>query len=446
MNNWIKYSAQWLLATCLIMANPLANATPDIQQWQTSNGARVYFVNAPELPMVDLRIIFDAAGARDGKLPGLALLTNGLLEEGAGKLNADQIADRFAAVGANFGASSHRDMSVISVRSLTQTELLERATSTLATVVTQPTFPQKALDRERNRLLIALQSKKQSPDALTSDAFFQSVYGNHPYANDASGNETSVKQIKRQDLLNHYKRYYVGKNAIIAIVGAVDRPQAEALAERVIGKLPAGEAAPTIPEVAALTKPQLVKQPFPSSQTHIQVGQPALSRNDPDYFALHVGNYILGGGGFVSRLTAEIREKRGLSYSTFSYFAPMRQSGPFIMGLQTRNDQADEALKLLNETLKEFINNGPTADELKAATQNITGGFALGLDSNAKIIDNIAAIGFYQLPLDYLDSYTSKVDAVTIEQIRDAFKRRLQPDNMVTIMVGGSSDTAAQQE
>lgn len=226
----------------------------------------------------------------------------------------------------------------------------------------------------------------------------------------------------------------------------MDRPQAEALAERVIGKLPAGEAAPAIPEVVPLTKPQLVKQSFPASQTHIQVGQPALSRNDPDYFALHVGNYILGGGGFVSRLTTEIREKRGLSYSTFSYFAPMRQNGPFIMGLQTRNDQADEALKLLNETLKEFIDNGPTADELKAATQNITGGFALGLDSNAKIIDNIAAIGFYQLPLDYLDSYTSKVDAVTIEQIRDAFKRRLQPDNMVTIMVGGSSDTAAQQE
>ena len=439
MNNWIKQRTQQLLIICLIIISPLASATPEIQQWQTSNGARVYFVAAPELPMVDVRMIFDAAGARDGKLPGLALLTNGLLEEGAGKLNADQIADRFAAVGASFSASSHRDMSVVNLRSLTQPELLDSAVTTLATLLTQPTFPQKALERERNRLLISLQAKKQSPDALADEAFFHAVYGDHPYANDASGKEESVKRIKRQDLVAHYKRFYVGRNAIVAIVGAVDRKQAEALAETIVGKLPAGEPAPAIPTVPALKTAQLVKKEFPSTQTHIQVGQPATTRNDPDYFPLHVGNHILGGGGFTSRLTAEIREKRGLSYSTYSYFAPMRQSGPFIMGLQTRNDQADEALKLLNETLKNFIENGPTEEELKAAKQNITGGFALTLDSNAKIIDNIAAIGFYQLPLDYLDSYTTKVDAVTVEQIRDAFKRRLQPENMVTVMVGNTA-------
>jgi zinc protease len=444
MNNWIKQRTQWLLLICLIAVSPLTSASPEIQQWQTSNGARVYFVAAPELPMVDVRMIFDAAGARDGKLPGLALLTNGLLEEGAGKLNADQIADRFAAVGASFGTSSHRDMSVVNLRSLTQPELLDSAVATLATVLTQPTFPQKALDRERNRLLISLQAKKQSPDAITDDAFFHAVYGDHPYASDASGKEESVKKIKRQDLVNHYKRYYTGRNAIIAIVGAVDRKQAEALAESIIGKLPAGEPAPAIPTVSTLKAAQLVKKEFPSTQTHIQVGQPALTRNDPDYFPLYVGNHILGGGGFTSRLTSEIREKRGLSYSTYSYFAPMRQSGPFIMGLQTRNDQADEALKLLNETLNKFITEGPTEDELKASKQNITGGFALNLDSNSKIIDNIAAIGFYQLPLDYLDSYTTKVDAVTVEQIRDAFKRRLQPESMVTVMVGGPTNDTAQ--
>lgn len=444
MNNWIKQQTRRLLIICLTVISPLVFATPEIQQWQTSNGASVYFVAAPELPMVDVRIIFDAAGARDGKLPGLALLTNGLLEEGAGKLNADQIADRFANVGASFGASSHRDMSVITLRSLTQPELLNPAVATLTTLITQPTFPQQALERERNRLLVALQSRKQSPDALADEAFFHSIYGNHPYANDAKGTEASVKKIKRADLAAHHKRYYVGRNAIVAIVGAVDRQQAEALAETIVGKLPAGEHAPAIPDVAPLKAAQLVKKEFPSSQTHIQVGQPALTRNDPDYFPLHVGNYILGGGGLVSRLTEEIREKRGLSYSTYSYFAPMRQSGPFIMGLQTRNNQADEALKLLNATLKEFIDNGPTEEELKAAKQNITGGFALSLDSNSKIIDNIAAIGFYQLPLDYLDSYTRKVDAVTVEQIRDAFKRRLQPENMATIMVGGPTDDAAQ--
>ena len=438
MKIWIKQRAEWLLILCLIVVSPLASATPDIQHWTTSNGSRVYFVAAPELPMVDVRIVFDAAGAHDGKLPGLALLTNGLLEEGAGKLNADQIADKFAAVGADFGTSSHRDMSIVTLRSLTQSDLLDKAVATMTTVLTQPTFPEKALERERKRLLISLQAKKQSPDAVTDDAFFHAVYGDHPYANDASGTEESVKKIKRADLVAHYKRYYVGRNATVAIVGAVDRKQAEQLAESIIGKLPAGEAAPAIPTVAPLEKAELIKKEFPSTQTHILEGQPAISRNDPDYFPLHVGNYVLGGGGLVSRLTEEIREKRGLTYSTYSYFAPMRQNGPFIMGLETRNEQAEAALKLLNETLEKFIAEGPTEAELKAAKQNITGGFALNLDSNSKILDNIAAIGFYQLPLDYLDTYISKVNAVTIDQIKDAFKRRLQPEKMVTIMVGSS--------
>lgn len=438
MKNWIKHSSRRLLIACLIVITPLAYATPDIQHWTTANGARVYFVAAPELPMVDVRILFDAAGSRDGGQPGLALLTNGLLEEGAGKLDADRIADRFAAVGASFSASSHRDMSVVNLRSLTQADLLDPAVEMLAALLTQPTFPQKALDRERNRLLVALQAKKQSPDAIADDVFFAALYKDHPYAIGASGTEESVKKIKRADLVAHHKRYYVGRNATVAIVGALDRAQAEALAQRIIGKLPAGETAPAIPAVAALDKAQDIRKEFPSSQTHIQVGQPVLTRDDPDYFALYVGNHILGGGGFTSRLTEEIRQKRGLAYSTYSYFAPMRRSGPFIMGLQTRNDQAAEALKVINETLGKFIEEGPTEDELKAAKQNITGGFALSLDSNGKIVDNIAAIGFYNLPLDYLDSYTAKVDAVTVEQIKDAFKRRLQPEKMVTVLVGGT--------
>jgi len=436
MSNGYTRLTQFLLSGLLLLSISIAHAGPEIQHWQTSNGARVYYVPAPALPMVDIRIIFDAAGARDN-IPGVALMTNGLLEEGTGEMDADAIADAFASVGAQFGASSHRDMSVINLRSLTQTELLNKAVNTATQLITKPSFPDESLDRERKRMLIALQGKKQSPGAITNEAFFTALYGDHPYANEATGTEESVQQITRQHLIEHHQRYYVGRNAIIAIVGAVDRQQAEQLANTLLGKLPAGEAAKPVPEVASLKQAELVKKAFPSSQTHLLVGQPAIKRGDKDRFALVVGNHILGGSGLVSRLSEEIREKRGLSYSTYSAFSPMRQRGPFRLGLQTRNDQADEALKILMQTLEEFMVNGPTEAELESAKNNIIGSFALNLDSNSKIVENIAMIGFYQLPLDYLDTYTTKVETITIEQIKDAFKRHVQTDKMVTVMVGG---------
>jgi zinc protease len=174
----------------------------------------------------------------------------------------------------------------------------------------------------------------------------------------------------------------------------------------------------------------------PASQSHILLGYPGIKRGDPDLFPLYVGNYVLGGGGFVSRLTEEVREKRGLVYSVYSYFMPMAEPGPFQLGLQTKKDQAEDALKLVKETLDNFIKNGITEAELKAAKANIIGGFPMRIDSNSKILDYLAVIGFYKLPLNYLDEYNSNVEKVTVAQIKDAFSRRLKTENFVTIIVG----------
>ena len=170
------------------------------------------------------------------------------------------------------------------------------------------------------------------------------------------------------------------------------------------------------------------------------MGQPGVNRHDPDYFALYVGNHILGGSGLVSQLSNEIREKRGLSYSVYSYFRPMRELGPYQFGLQTRNDQAKEALDVMQQTLNDFIKHGPTEAELTAAKQNITGGFALRVDSNSKIADYTAMIGFYGLPLDYLETFNANVNLITAQQIKDAFSRRVHPDKMVTVLVGGQAE------
>ncbi|MDH5301571.1 MAG: insulinase family protein [Gammaproteobacteria bacterium] len=425
--------------TLLMLFATAVVASPEIKQWETSNGARVYYVYAPELPMVDINVTFDAGSARDGGKGGLALMTNGMLGEGAAGMDSDQIAEKFESVGAQFSNSSLRDMSVFSLRTLTDDAWMKTAADTFAKVINQPSFPKDAFERERKRLLVSIEQKKQSPEAISEDAFYAAVYGKHPYASPSGGTEVSVKALEVEDLKAFYQRYYVGKNVVVAIVGSIDRNRAAALADQVVGKLPAGAPAEALREVKPLDAAVKEQIDFPSSQTHIMLGLPGISRDDPDYFPLFVGNHILGGSGLVSRISDEIREKRGLSYSAYSYFAPMRAAGPFVMGLQTRNEQAEEALKVMHQTLSDFIAKGPSQAELVAAQKNLVGGFALRIDSNGKIVGNLASIGFYNLPLDYLDTYIGKVEAVTVSQIRDAFARRVNPDKMVTVMVGSKA-------
>ena len=428
----------WILALCFIAFIPQAEATPKIQHWTLANGARVYFVETHELPMLQIRAVFDAGSSRDpADKAGLARLTAAMLDEGAGNLTADDIARQFEGLGAEFGAGVDRDMASVSLRSLSDASLLEPALDLFARVLSTPSFPQASLERLRAQALVALQKEAESPGAVAGKAFYHELYGEHPYAHDPRGDQASLKAITREDLAAYHRDYYVGANAWLVIVGDAGMREARSIAERIIGQLPAGHAPVPLPPVRTLHAPQQKKISFPATQTHILQGQPGMSRGDPDYFPLYVGNYILGGGGLVSRLAVEVREKRGLSYSVYSYFLPLRLPGPFMVGLQTRNDQRDEALKIVRKVISEFVAQGPTDEELEAAKKHITGGFPLRLDSNGKIAEYLAVIGFYGLPLTYLDDFIPHVEAVNAEQIRDAFRRRVHPDRMVTVTVGG---------
>lgn len=428
--------AQLMILVALVMMTQPLFAGINIQHWSTENGARVYFVEAPELPIVDVQVIFDAGAARDSNNGGAAILTNALLSEGAGGLDANQISERFDELGASFGADAQRDMAVLKLRSLSEPDVLQKALETLRLVLTQPEFPENAFQRERKRLLVGIEQRKQSPGALADEAFYKAIFRSHPYSSMPMGYENSIKSLGVADLKAFYKRFYVSSNAVVAIVGDLDRAEAERVAEALVAKLPKGQRAAELPGVAVLGEAESVKIDHPSAQTHILVGQPGMKRGDPDYFALYIGNHILGGNGLVSRLSNEIREKRGLSYSAYSYFLPMRKNGPYTIGLQTRNEQADEALNVLRQTVGQFIEQGPSEEELAAAKKNITGGFPLRIASNKKIIGYIGMIGFYGLPLDYLDTFNDNINATSVESIRDAFKRRLDPDKMVTVLVG----------
>jgi zinc protease len=411
-------------------------ATPQIQTWDSTGGARVLFVPVMDLPMVDVRVVFDAGASRDGARAGLAQLTNALLSAGAGARNEEALASDLDALGVQVSTSSLRDMALLSLRSLREDRILHAALDMASDMLARPTFPQAAFQREVEQMRIAIEARQQDPGDVADEAFWRAMYAGHAYAEPPGGTAESIDRLTLDAVHDFYKAYYVQRNATVAVVGQLTRLEAEEVVERVLRGLSTGDPvapvnAASLPSVATTEAIE-----YPSEQTHVLVGQPGMSRTDSDYYALYVGNHILGGSGLVSRVSNEIREQRGLAYSAYSYFMPMRVNGPFQMGLQTRNDQADQALSVLRETLQHFIQDGPTADELQRAKDNIIGGFALRLDSNSKITENLAVMGFYGLPLDYLDRFIERVEAVTLEQVQDAFQRRVHPERLIVVRVG----------
>jgi len=308
----------------------------------------------------------------------------------------------------------------------------------LASILRSPAFPEAAIEREKARVIASLKDADTKPATIVARTFARALFGDHPYVLRSSGEVQTVAALTRADLQQFYRDHYHADRAVVAIMGDVTRARAAAIAEELTRGLPnSGSALAAMPPVAALTAPIANEVAHPSAQAHILLGQPGMKRDDPDYFPLWVGNYVLGGGGFSSRLYEQVREKRGLSYSVYSGFIPYQQPGPFQIGLQTRNDQVEQALRVVRDVLKDFVTNGPTQAELDAAKQNVIGGFALRIDSNDKILNYLAVIGFYRLPLDYLDAFTARVEAVTLDQIRDAFRRRIDPERLATVVVGG---------
>ena len=433
----------YLLGLVLLIFSQFTNATAKIEHWQTPQGTRVYYVHTEGLPMVDIQVVFDAGSARDGQQFGLAALTTDLLDTGAWKWNADEIAQRFESVGAQFGASSSIDTSTLSLRTLTDKPLFDKALETMQAILAQPTFKEADFKREKSRTLAGLKQQEESPAELASIAFYNVLYGKHPYAHPTSGVIKTVSGFKIADLRHFYQEFYVAANALVVIVGDLSKQQAEQTAEKLVAGLSVGKKPESLPDVEMPLKATDQHIEFPSTQTHVLVGLPGSYRKDPDYFDLYVGNHILGGSGLVSKLFDEIREKRGLAYSASSAFIPLLKPGPFLVSLQTRNDQTTQALQVLNQTLADFIAKGPTATELIAAKKNITGGFAMRFDTNKKLASYVAMIGFYDMPLDYLDTFQQKVEQVTIATITDAFKRRVNPQLLQTITVGKSAEKSA---
>ena len=415
------------------MVASVAQAGPAIERWVSASGARVQFIESRVLPMLDVQVDFAAGSMFDppGK-SGLAALTRGNMDLGAGARDETRIAEDLADLGAALGGGADTDRASVSLRTLSMPDTRGPALEILADVLRAPKFTADIFTREQTRTIAALKDAMTRPDSIAGKAFWAALYPDHPYGRQAT--PESVAAVNIADVQAFHARYYTAKNALVTIVGDVSRAEAEALAERLTAGLPAGEV-PTLPAPPKVGKGKTVALAHPASQAHVYIGLPAIERGHPDFFPLLVGNYSLGGGGFVSRLMQEVRDKRGFAYSVYSYFAPLRQAGPFQIGLQTKRSQAREAIRVAREVLDGFVKQGPTVDELAAAKANLTGSFPLRLDSNRKLLDNAAAMGFYGLPADYLDTYQDKVRAVTVDDVKRAFSRHVRSADLMIVTV-----------
>ncbi|TWO70519.1 insulinase family protein [Caenimonas sedimenti] len=431
-------------ALALVTVVPAAFAALPIQQWKQPSGAQVWLVESPTLPMVDVQLDFDAGGRRDpAEKAGLASTTASMTSKGLAArggepaLDENQLSEAWADLGAGFGASAGSDRMSFTLRSLTYPDLLAKAVQLGARQIGEPSFPGDVWQRERQRTAAAIREANTRPATIASRAYAEAVYGGHPYGYDMT--EATLGRISVEDMRAHYKLVQPCR-AKVSLVGAVTRAQADQIVKDLLSRLPADSGCAPLPPVAEVPTLAAAAErniPFASAQAHVLIGQPGYKRNDPDFFPMLLGNYILGGGGFVSRLSTEVREKRGLSYSVYSYFNPGLHAGAFTLGLQTRPDQAAQAVQVSREVLQRFVTEGPTEQELKAAKDFMIGGFSLRIDSNRKLLDNLASIAWNDLPLDYLDTWTKQVERISVADIKSAFARKLQPERMVSVVLGG---------
>ncbi|QWC98374.1 insulinase family protein [Polynucleobacter paneuropaeus] len=442
----MKYYCQSLVLGAVMSIGLLTSvqAALPIQQLDSYKGAKAYLVQTQSLPMLDIEISIDAGTRYDpASKAGLAIMTAELLDNGirsAGRnLTEAQIADEIADLGADIKIGVSGERAMILVRCLSRPDIRDRAIQLARLILSSPTYDSVVVNREKQRISAGLLEAETKPDFVLDRRFRKAVYGDYPL-----GNAVTVKSIAGlsvSDLKQFHQQFYRSDRVIVSMVGDVSKSEAQEIMQTLVKDLPqTGSSIPPLPELARSPVENLSEReitiPFDSQQAHIAMGMTAIARNNPDYFPLIVGNYALGGGGFVSRLMNEVREKRGLAYSVFSYFAPGQETGIFQAGLQTKNDQATMALDVMTETISQFIAKGPTQSELDAAKANLINGFPLRIDNNRKLLDNVSSIAWNGLPLNTLDTWTEQVNAVTREQVESAFQKYLAMDRMKIVVLG----------
>jgi zinc protease len=420
-----------IIATCLLA---LPARAIDIQEVTSPGGLKAWLVPEPSIPFTALEIRFKGGAALDrpGKRGAVYLMT-GLIEEGAGDLDASEFAAAQEALAASFSYKSYDDGLSISAQFLSENR--DEAVALLKLALTQANFDQEALDRVRSQVLSRLRSDEKDPNSIASRTFDAMAFGAHPYGSPKEGSIENVEAFTREDIVNAYRDVLVKERIFVGAVGDITAEELGALMDDLLGDLP--EKGAPLPGRAdyALTGGVTVVD-FPTPQSVAVFGHQGLTRDDDDFFAAYVMNQVLGAGGFGSRLMEEVREKRGLTYGVSTYLLPMDNAELILGQVASANNRVGQAMDVIRDEWAKLANEGITKEELEDAKKYLTGAYPLRFDGNAPIARILVGMQVDELPISYIDTRNEKVDAVTLDDIRRVAKRLLQPENLHFVVVG----------
>jgi zinc protease len=420
----------------LLLACPAAAAVR-IQEVRTPGGLLAWLVRDPAVPLIAVEFAFRSGGAAldpEGR-QGLANFASGLLDEGAGELDALAFQTRLEELAVKLDFSADRDELSGSLQTLTKNKA--EAFRLLGLALAQPRFDAEAVERIRAQVLTRLVRDLEDPNTVANRTWFDRAFAGHPYRKPVWGYPETVKAIAAEDL-KAFARSRLSRDAlVIGVVGDVTAEELGPLLDGAFGTLPAqGDPSRTIAEAAPqqLGQLEVIRRQIP--QSAIAFGLPGIKRDDPDWYAGHVMNYVLGGGGFNSRLMEEVREKRGLTYGVYTYLYPLDHAGVWLGGVATQNARVAESLDVIRATLRRFLDEGVTENELADAKTYINGSFPLSLTGSARIARLLISIQRNGLGIDYLDRRDALMNAVTREDVLRVARRLLDPDKLLTVVVG----------
>jgi zinc protease len=442
----LSFLLLWL-SGCIIAVNAQEIELPPIEKNTLDNGLKVIVIEHHELPVVAFRLFLKSGSTYDppGKA-GLANLTAGLLRKGTRTKTATQIAEEIDFVGGSLGAGSGFDATYATCQVLSKH--FDVGLELLSDIILHPTFQQEEIERQRKQTLAAIKQQKENPSIIAAEKFREFVFGDHPYGHPADGTEESIVNITRDDIVGFHKKHYVPINAILAVVGDVKPDETRKKVEAKFGgwkgaEIPSFKAVepPTIQghQILLVDKPDL-------TQTYIRVGHLGVERKNPDYFAIKVMNYILGGGGFSSRLMDEVRVKRGLTYGIYCSFDAFKMRGAYEVETFTRNDSTAAAITAIFEQIERIRNEGITDKELEETKSFYTGYFPLQFETPSQIATQILNVELYDLGEDYLENYRNNINAVSKQDVLRVAKKYLDPENMKLVVVSKADEVKSYLE
>ena len=410
-----------------------ARAAVEIQEVKSESGVTAWLVEDYTVPIVSVRFAFKGGTTQDpqGK-EGLANLMTGLFDEGAGDLDAAAFQARLDDVGAEMSFSATRDAIYGQMRTLAEER--EEAFELLRMALNEPRFDEEPVNRIRAQILTGIQQDLRDPQSLGQQEFSRALYGDHPYARRSEGTPESLAAMTADDLHAQHEKLFARSNLHVAVVGAIDAETLNSELDRIFGDLPADAGLADVP-YAAPKLDQRVIYPYDLPQSTIQLVYPGIDRDDPEFFPAFLMNHILGGGDFSSRLFFEVREKRGLAYGVGSGLHNGDYSDSLFIGTSTRADRTQEALTVIQDAIRDIVENGVTEKELADAKKYLIGAYPINnLDSSASIASTLVQLQMDERGIDYIERRVGQIEAVTGDQVQAAARRLLEAEPAILVI------------